>query len=58
MREILTRSLFLASSFLMSFLGRMSGKGVMLLLLGLFLAIFGMIRVILSGSGRTDNNNR
>lgn len=58
LREILTRSLFLASSFLMSFLGRMSGKGVMLLLLGLFLAIFGMIRVILSGSGRTDNNNR
>jgi DHA3 family macrolide efflux protein-like MFS transporter len=57
LREIITRSLFLASSFLMSFLGRMAGKGVILLLLGLFLAIFGVIRVILSGSERADNNN-
>jgi MFS family permease len=55
LREVLTKSLFLASSFLMSFMGRMAGKGVILLLLGLFLAISGMIRVILSGSGNNDN---
>jgi len=55
LREVLTRSLFLASSFLMSFLGRMAGKGVILLLLGLFLAICGMIRVVLSGSENNDN---
>lgn len=57
LREVLTRSLFLASSFLMSFLGRMAGKGVILVLLGLFLAIFGLIRVILSGPEQTDNDN-
>ncbi|MCK4549625.1 MAG: hypothetical protein KAU49_05630, partial [Candidatus Krumholzibacteria bacterium] len=57
LREVLTRSLFLASSFLMSFLGRVAGKGVILVLLGLFLAIFGVIRVICSGSGMTDNDN-
>ena len=55
LREVLTKSLFLASSFLMSFMSRMAGKGVILLLLGLFLAISGIIRVILSGSGNNDN---
>ncbi len=57
LREVLTRSLFLASSFLMSFLGRVAGKGIILVLLGLFLAICGVIRVIRSGSGMTDNDN-
>lgn len=57
LREVLTRSLFLASSFLMSFLGRAAGKGALLILLGLFLAISGVIRVVLSGSTDTDNDN-
>ena len=57
LREVITRSLFLASSFLMSFLGRAAGKGTVLLLLGFFLAICGMIWVRFSGSDRTDNDN-
>ncbi len=57
LREVITRSLFLASSFLMSFLGRAAGKGTVLLLLGFFLAICGMIWVRFSGSDRTYNDN-
>lgn len=57
LREVLTRSLFLASSFLMSFLGRMAGKGAILVLLGLFLAVSGVVRVIMSGPENTDNDN-
>jgi len=58
LREVLTRSLFLASSFLMSFLGRAAGKGTILLLLGFFLAICGVIWVRFSGSDRMDNDNQ
>lgn len=57
LREVLTRSLFLASSFLMSFLARMAGKGAILVLLGLFLAVSGVVRVIMSGPENTDNDN-
>jgi len=57
LREVLTRSLFLASSFLMSFLGRIAGKGIILVLLGLFLAICGLIRVFLTEPEQTDNDN-
>ncbi len=57
LREVITRSLFLVSSFLMSFLGRAAGKGTVLLLLGFFLAICGMIWVRFSGSDRTDDDN-
>ena len=57
LREVLTRSLFLVSSFLMSFLGRAADKGALLLVLGFFLAICGMIWVRYSGSDRIENDN-
>ena len=57
LREVLTRSLFLASSFLMSFLGRLAGKGAMLVLLGLFLAICGVTRIIMSGRDHKENDS-
>jgi hypothetical protein len=55
-REILTRSLLLASSFTMSFLGRYAGKPLTLLLLGFFLAICGMIWVRFSGDAVPDED--
>ena len=42
-REILTRSFFLLSAFLFSVLGDFTGRGLLLLLLGLFLALSGII---------------
>jgi MFS family permease len=57
LREVITRSLFLASSFAMSFLGVKAGKGLVLFLLGLFLAISGIARVVLSESGRDKYEN-
>ncbi len=42
-REILTRSFFLLSAFLFSALGDFAGKGLLLFLLGLFLALSGIV---------------
>ena len=43
LREILTRSLFLLSAFLMSWLGALAGKDILLAGLGLFLACLGIL---------------
>ena len=51
-REILTRSFFLLSAFLFSALGESAGRGLMLFLLGLFLALSGIIWVLAQRAGR------
>ena len=45
-REILTRSFFLVSAFLFSLLGDYVDRGILLLLLGLILALSGIIWVL------------
>lgn len=45
-REILIRSFFLLSAFLFSALGNFAGRGLLLFLLGLFLALSGIIWVL------------
>ena len=56
-REVATRSLFLLSSFMMSFLGASAGKGPVLLILGSFLAICGVVWAVSAPEGRTRTNN-
>jgi MFS family permease len=50
-REILTRSFFLLSAFLFSALGDYAGRGLLLFLLGLFLALSGIIWVLAQRAG-------
>jgi MFS family permease len=50
-REVLTRSLFLASAFLMNWLGELVGKDTLCILLGLFLACMGIIWIGLTKQG-------
>ncbi len=51
-REILTRSFFLLSAFLFSSLGESADRGLLLFLLGLFLALSGIIWVLAQRAGR------
>ena len=51
-REILTRSFFLLSAFLFSMLGDYADRGLLLFLLGLFLALSGIIWVLSRGAAR------
>jgi MFS family permease len=57
LREILTRSLFLVSSFLMSFMGRVMDKGILLVALGFFLAISGVAWTGIRSSVRAYHDN-
>lgn len=50
-REILTRSFFLLSAFLFSSLGDFASRGLLLFLLGLFLALSGIIWVLAQRAG-------
>lgn len=57
LREVLTRSLFLLSSFLFSMLGAAYGRPAVMIALGVFLAITGPAAVGIPRSGGDDTEN-
>jgi len=54
-REVLTRSFFLLSAFLFSLLGDFAGRGLLLFLLGLFLALSGIVWIRVQRPCVNDN---